>query len=120
MVFLNALRRPVLWKRVESVKLQRTLEGSAIELLNQIVTDLGLALELPEDFQREEKLSLLRYARFSKGTPILTVIQWAIAAALGERCCSFQLVLESDHVLLLREHQAQRFWKKWMYRWTAD
>ncbi len=101
---LNALRKPALWKRLETARVQGPLAGTYRGILAGLATSVGLTAELPELPWLAER-DLLGWA-YSAGS---------VRTALDERrLMGFGMILEEDRIRYVPVGEARVFWAAWL------
>ena len=97
LVYLNALRRPGVWKRRSSSLLDFESEGTGREYLQRLGAHLELAVEWPKTLSvRERRWLDNRRTGWTRDT-------WG----------PFEIVLEPDRMIVLSRGRAQEFWTSW-------
>ena len=102
LLYLNALRQPELWARLEKKKLSASVPGSYEDTLDRVVRDSGLKLDWPGR-PRETRC-------FGGDWALLDGLRVAIDGTPEEA------VLEPDAIRILPREKAIEFWRQW---WKA-
>jgi hypothetical protein len=117
LLWLNRLRAPEGWKRLEETTLDEALEGTTEELLEKFARKAGLKLEIDAPLHRH--LFRPQY-RIPDGTSLARALDriqaWTSSEFLMDSQPSrvrYEILLESDRLRVVSLKAGLEFWKAW-------
>jgi HEAT repeat protein len=110
--WLNALRRPDLWGRLETERIEALPEGRPEESFVLLAKAAGLTLELsPEEAGKRAYVGNSCFRRHGGRVSLLKTIEEV------QFPHSRQVILEPDRLRVVSRDEALKFWKAW---WEAE
>ena len=109
---LNALRKPVAWKRLESKTIEGDLEGTRIELADRLAREAGMRIEWRREDGSVDVSWALERARLRSDRGRMSVAG-ALEQLVRLSKSEFDAILEDDVIRIVPESEAGTFWEKW-------
>lgn len=107
LVFLNALRRPDLWRKLRAEPRLEDVPGTGKDMLDATAKKAGWRLEWSQDsFGSRRWIVGRRGPRTGEQPTLLQVL-------MDYACSQVESVLDTDRISILSTREALAFWQKW-------